>query len=99
MKAIELETDKHALALLELDILTDDLEFHDRYEKQKEDIRQEKQRLEQMEQQHKELENNLSNQIQRLVFNFESLLRQLFCTFHRDGCSSQKRLSHFYGII
>lgn len=68
MKAIELETDKHALALLELDILSDDLEFTDRYKKQKEDIEKEKQRLEAMELQHRDLELNLSNQIQRLSF-------------------------------
>ena len=68
-KAINLETDKHALALLELDILTEDLEFQDRYEKQKQDIQVEKERLEKMERQHKELEDNLSTQIQRYVLN------------------------------
>ena len=66
-KAIELETDKHALALLELDILTDDLEFQDRYQTQKEDIENEKHRLLLMENQHKELEKNLSQQITRLL--------------------------------
>lgn len=73
MKAIELETDKHALALLELDILTDDLEFQDRYQKQKDDIEKEKQRLQIMEMQHKELELNLSNQIQRCDFEMFSI--------------------------
>ena len=67
-KAITLETDKHALALLELDILTEDLEFQDRYEQQKHDLKKEKDRLEKMECHHKELENNLSDQIQRFVF-------------------------------
>jgi len=66
-KAITLETDKHALALMELDILTDDLEFQDRYEQQKKDIQVEKERLEKMEVQHRELEDNLSLQIQRYV--------------------------------
>ena len=67
-KAITLETDKHALALLELDILTEDLEFQDRYEQQKQDLKKEKARLDVMESQHKELENNLSDQIQRFVY-------------------------------
>ena len=52
---------------MELDILTDDLEFQDRYEQQKKDIQVEKERLENMEVQHRELEENLSTQIQRFV--------------------------------
>ena len=66
-KAITLETEKLALALLELDILTEDLEVQDRYEQQKKDLQVEKEQLEQMEKHHKELENNLSDQIQRYV--------------------------------
>ena len=73
-KAITLETDKHALALLELDILTEDLEFQDRYEQQKHDLKKEKDRLDKMESHHKELEDNLSDQIHRLVV----LLKVLF---------------------
>ena len=69
-KAITLETDKHALALLELDILTEDLEFQDRYEQQKHDLKKEKDRLDKMESHHKELEDNLSDQIHRLVILF-----------------------------
>lgn len=72
-KAITLETDKHALALLELDILTEDLEFQDRYEQQKHDLKKEKDRLDKMESHHKELEDNLSDQIHRLVVLFKVL--------------------------
>ena len=72
-KAITLETDKHALALLELDILTEDLEFQDRYEQQKHDLKKEKDRLDKMESHHKELEDNLSDQIHRLVVVFKVL--------------------------
>ena len=64
-KAEELENEKHKLALLELDLITDDLEFHDQFQAQREEIEKEKERLELMEKHHKELETNLSQQIAR----------------------------------
>lgn len=65
-KAMELESDKQRLALLELDLLTDDLEYHDQFQKQRDELDIEKVHLENMEKQHKELERNLSDQIARL---------------------------------
>ncbi|XP_066930642.1 kinesin-like protein KIF16B isoform X1 [Clytia hemisphaerica] len=76
-KAITLETEKHALALLELDILTEDLEVQDQYEQQKKDLQSEKEQLEQMERHHQELENNLSDQIQRLQRERERELEKI----------------------
>ena len=64
-KAMALVTDKHNLALMELDILTNDLEYHDQFQNQREEIEREKERLEKMESQHKELEKVLSEQIHR----------------------------------
>jgi len=65
-EAESLESEKHQLALLELDLLTDDLEFHDQFQDQREELQREKQRLELMEEQHEQLEKDLSEQIQRL---------------------------------
>lgn len=64
-KAMALVNDKHNLALMELDILTNDLEYHDQFQNQREEIEKEKERLGKMEEQHKELETVLSDQIQR----------------------------------
>merc|ERR1719494_743038 len=65
-KARALEEEKHKLAMLELDLLTDDLEFHERYRLQKEEVQREKVELELIEQKHRDLERNLSDQVRRL---------------------------------
>jgi len=70
-KAMALVNDKHNLALMELDILTNDLEYHNQFQNQREEIEREKERLEKMEKQHQELEKVLSDQIQRYdLFGF-----------------------------
>lgn len=73
-KAMELESDKQRLALLELDLLTDDLEYHDQFQKQRDELDIEKVHLENMEKQHKELERNLSDQIARSELKIFCLL-------------------------
>ena len=83
---MELESDKQKLALLELDILTDDLEFHDKFELQRDELDKGRSRLERMEKQHKELESNLSEQIIRLVFlllkkSINLYVREMSCFF------------------
>ncbi|XP_065644289.1 kinesin-like protein KIF16B isoform X2 [Hydra vulgaris] len=61
-----LEDEKRRLALLELDILTEDLEYHDQFQKQKEEIQNQKQKLEEMENQHRYLIDSLTSEICRL---------------------------------
>merc|ERR1711962_817651 len=61
-KAQAIVADKHNLALMELDILTSDLEYHNRFQSQRDEIKREKEKLENMEKQHKELESVLTEQ-------------------------------------
>ena len=60
-----IKDEKHRLALLEVDILTEDLEYHDQFQRQKEEIQNQKQKLEEMECQHRYLIDNLSSEINR----------------------------------